>query len=180
MNRTTRASPGTQRALPAVREQAYIVAMNLFGKEASLVSWCFPALLLLSGCGETGPDCGAADVRNSVVKIVSGDSNNRLLNFAVENSDAVAELERNSASARTRGVTDPEAEKRAIREKAKQEAVYTLDEMIAVNSRNRSGAACSGVLYIKIGDTTVEKEVEFRVEQAAGGKISVLVKPFSF
>lgn len=127
-----------------------------------------------------GPDCGAQDVRHSVVRIVSDDRNNRLLNFAVENSDAVAEWERNSAGARTRGVTDPEAEKRAVWEKAKQEAVYTLDETITVNSRNQAAASCTGLLYVRIGDTTVEKSVEFRVEQAADGKMSVSVKPFSF
>lgn len=171
---------GTQRALPAGPQRAYILAMNLLWKDTSLVPWCFPVLLLLSGCGEAGPDCGAADVRNSVVKIVSDDRNNRLLNFAIDNSDAVAELERNSASARTRGVTDAEAEKRAIREKVKQEAIYDLDETITVNSRNRTAASCTGLLYVKIGDTTVEKAVEFRVEQVADGKISVSVKPFAF
>ncbi len=154
--------------------------MNLFGKEASLAPWFFPVLLLLSGCGDVGPDCESADVRNSVVRIVSDDRNNPLLNFAVENSDAVAEWERNSASARTRGVTDAEAEKRAVWDKAKQEAVYTLDEIISVNSKNRSAASCTGLLYVRIGDTTVEKSVDFRVEQAADGKISVSVKPFSF
>jgi len=156
--------------------------MNLFGKDTSLVPWCFPALLLLSGCGEVGPDCGAADVRNSVVKIVSDDRNNRLLNFAVENSDALAELERNLASARASGGTDANAEpeRRAIREKVKQQAVYTLDEVISVISRTRAAAVCTGLLYVKIGDTTVEKSVDFKVEHAADGKVSVSVKPFSF
>jgi len=145
--------------------------MNLFGKQQSLVLWCFPVLLLLSGCGETGPDCGSADVRNSVVKSVADDRNNRLLDFAVKNSDSVEEM-LNHANA--------EAEKSAIVEKAKQGAIYTLDDTVVVNSRNRAAATCTGLLYVRVGDTTAQKEVEYRVEQAADGKTSVSVKPFLF
>jgi hypothetical protein len=35
-------------------------------------------LLLLSGCGMTEPECASADTRASVIKIVSGNSNNAL------------------------------------------------------------------------------------------------------
>jgi hypothetical protein len=48
-------------------------------------------LLLLSGCGGAEPECDSLDTRNSVVKIVSGDSNNALVNWAAmalqDNSD---------------------------------------------------------------------------------------------
>lgn len=60
------------------------IPMNLFRKKQPSVLWCFPVLLLLSGCGEAGPDCGAADVRNSVIKSVADDRNNPLLDFAVK------------------------------------------------------------------------------------------------
>lgn len=142
-----------------------------FGRRPPPVLWCFPVLLLLSGCGETGPECGSPEARNSVIKSVADDSNNRLVNFAVENSDAVDALMKNAKA---------EAEKSAIREKAKQDAVYSLDATLVLNSRTARAASCTGLLYVTIGDTTVQKEVEFKVEQAADGKISVAVKPFVF
>ena len=39
---------------------------------------------------------------------------------------------------------------------------------------------CTGLLYVRVGDTTVQKEIDFRVEQVADGKISVSVTPFQF
>jgi hypothetical protein len=144
---------------------------SLFGRKSPSVLWCFPVLLLLSGCGETGPECGSVDARNAVIKSVADDSNNRLVNFAVENSDAVAELLKNARA---------DAEKSAIREKAKQDAVYSLDDTIVSNSRTARAASCTGLLYVKVGDTTAQKAVEYSVEQTADGKISVSVKPFVF
>jgi hypothetical protein len=60
--------------------------MKLFRKEPSLVLWCFIVSLFLSSCGGAGPECGSLDTRNSVVKIVSDDNNNKLVNYAVKNS----------------------------------------------------------------------------------------------
>jgi len=68
------------------------VPMKLVRKEQSLVLWCFSASLLLSSCGGTGPECGSLDTRNSVVKIVSDDNNNKLVNYAVKNSSSVAAM----------------------------------------------------------------------------------------
>jgi hypothetical protein len=144
---------------------------SLSGRKSPSVLWCFPVLLLLSGCGETGPECGSVDARNAVIKSVADDSNNRLVNFAVENSDAVAELLKNARA---------DAEKSAIREKAKQDAVYSLDDTIVSNSRTARAASCTGLLYVKVSDTTAQKAVEYSVEQTADGKISVSVKPFVF
>jgi hypothetical protein len=160
-------------ALGVLLEQGDFVAisMNPLRKQQPSVLWCFPVLLLLSGCGETGPECGSADARNSVIKSFANDSNNRLVNFAVENSDAVDALLKNATA---------EADKSAIREKAKQDAVYSLDATIVLNSRTVRAASCTGLLSVRIGDTTVQKEVEFKVEQAADGKTSVAVKPFVF
>lgn len=145
--------------------------VNLFGKQHPSILWCFPAVLLLSGCGDVGPDCGAPDARNSVIKSIADDRNNRLVNFAVDNSDAVAELLSHAKA---------DAEKSAIRDKAKQDAVYSLDDTIVVNSKSKEAAMCTGLLSLRIGDMTVQKEVDFRVEQAADGKTSVSVKPFQF
>ena len=128
-------------------------------------------MLLLSGCGETGPECGSVDARNSVVRAVADDRNNPLLDFAAKNSGSVDEKVSHANS---------EAEKSAILEKAKQDATYSLDETIVMNSRTARAAACTGLLYVKLGDTVVQKAVEFKVEQTADGKISVSVSPFLF
>jgi hypothetical protein len=60
-------------------------------RERQTVLWSLPVLLLLSGCGGAEPECDSLDTRNSVVKIVSGDSNNALVNWAAmalqDNSD---------------------------------------------------------------------------------------------
>jgi hypothetical protein len=145
--------------------------MILPAKQHASLLFCFPLALLLSGCGEQGPECGSPDARNSVVRIVKEDRNNRLLNFAVENSSTVEEMLRQARA---------EADKSAIREKAKQDAVYGIDESVVVNSRSPRQAVCTGLLSVTVGDATVQKDVEFRIEQAADGKISISVKPFLF
>jgi hypothetical protein len=144
---------------------------KLFRKQQPSILWCFPALLLLGGCGDVGPDCATAEARSSVLKSVEDDRNNRLVNFAVDNSDAVAAL---------LGRAKADADKSAIRDKAKHDAVYSLDDTIVVNSKSRDVAMCTGLLSIRIGDTTVQKEVDFKVEQTADGKTSVSVTPFQF
>ena len=157
-------------ALPA---QGNIVgfSMNLFRKQQPSLFVCFPLLLVLSGCGDVGPECGSADARNAVIKNVADNRNNPLLNFAVDNSDSIEAMLKAAKA---------DAEKSAIREKAKQDAVYSLDDTIISNSRTARAATCTGLMSVRIGDTTAQKEVEFKVEQAAEGKISVAVKPFAF
>jgi hypothetical protein len=135
--------------------------MRLLRKEQSLVLWCFSASLLLSSCGGTGPECGSLDNRNSLVKIVSDDTNNKLVNYAVENSSSVAAMV---------GGAKSEAEKLAIWKKARQGAVYRLDDTILMNSRNRAAQeiTCIGPLYVTVADATAEKEVEFYSETDTG------------
>jgi hypothetical protein len=147
--------------------------MKLFRKEQSLVLGCFTASLLLSSCGGAGPECGSLDIRNSVVKIVSDDKNNALVNYAVKNSSSVAVMVDDTKS---------EAEKLGIWEKARQGPVYRLDETILMNLRNRAAqeVTCSGLLYVTVADATAQKEVEFKVKQTADGKIIVSVNPFLF
>ena len=149
--------------------------MKLLRKEQSLVLWCFSASLLLSSCGGAGPECGSldTDTRNSVVKIVSDDNNNKLVNYAVKNSSSVAAMV---------GDTKSEAEKLGIWEKARQGAVYRLDDTVLMNSRNRAAheVTCIGLLYVTVADATAQKEVEFKVRQTADGKIIVSVNPFLF
>jgi hypothetical protein len=149
------------------------VSMKLLRKEQWLVLWCCSASLLLSNCGGAGPECGSLDTRNSVVKIVSDDKNNALVNYAAKNSSSVAAM---------MGETKSESEKLGIWEKARQGAIYRLDDTILMNSRNRAAqeVTCSGLLYVTVADATAQKEVEFKVKQTADAKIVVSVNPFLF
>jgi hypothetical protein len=78
--------------------------------------------------------------------------------------------------------TKSEAEKLEIWEKARQGAVYRLDDTILMNPSNRTGqeVTCIGLLYVTVADVTAQKEVEFKVKQTADGKIIVSVNPFLF
>jgi hypothetical protein len=147
--------------------------MKLFRTEHSLVLSCFAIAFFLSSCGGAGSDCSSLDIRNSVVKIVSGDSNNALVAYAVKNSSSIAAMVSNTTS---------EAEKLRIWEKATQGAAYGMDDTIIVNSKNRAAqeVSCRGLLYVTVEDTTAQKEVEFKVKRAADGKIIVSVDPFLF
>ena len=97
-----------------------------------------------------------------VVKTVADDKNNALVNFAVNNSSAVAKTIASSAAAKAQSAkaapgeqingvaaaldVNAEAEASVILEKAKEAAVYTLDDTVIVNSRNKATrtVSCSG------------------------------------
>jgi hypothetical protein len=142
-------------------------------RERQLAFGYLPVLLLLSGCGGAEPECDSLDTRSSVIKVVSDDSNNALVNYAARNSSAVEAMV---------SKTNSEAEKSAILEKARQGAAYRLDDTIRTNSRNkaRRTVTCSGLLYATVEDATAQKQVDFKVEQAADGNVSVSVSPFQF
>jgi hypothetical protein len=137
-------------------------------RERQTVVWSLPVLLLLSGCGGAESECDSLDTRNSVVKIVSGDSNNALVNYAAKNS-SVVEARVNKAST--------EAEKLT-----RQGAAYKLGEEISSNSKSKDGRAvtCSGFLSATVEDATAHKQVDFKVEQTPDGNVSVSVSPFQF
>ena len=130
-------------------------------------------MLSLSGCGGVEPQCDSLYTRNSVIKIISSDSNNALVDYAAKNS-SVVEARVNRAST--------EAEKLAIWEKARQDASYRLGDEISTNSKSKDKRAvtCSGLLYATVEDATAEKQVDFKVDQAPDGKVSVSVSPFQF
>ena len=146
--------------------------MKLFRKGRTVLG-CFPLLLFLSGCGEGTPECDSLDARTAVIKIISDDSNNALVNYAAKNSSVVAARVSNA---------NTEAEKLAILEKARQDAAYRLDDTIRTNSINKAKRAvtCSGLLYANVEDATAQKELDFKVEQTADGKTSISVSPFQF
>jgi hypothetical protein len=142
-------------------------------REEQRVLGCFSVLLLLSGCGDVESQCGAPDTRDSIVRIVSDNHNNALLNFAAKNSSAVAAMVGDAKS---------EAEKLAAVEAAKAGAVYSLDETVRMTSFDKATrtATCTGVLAVTVVDTSAEKEIEYRVEQTADGESLVSVSPFLF
>ena len=141
-------------------------------RERSALLW-LPGLLLLSGCGGPEANCDSAETRNSVIKAISSDSHNALVDYAVKNSN-VGEATAKSATT--------EAAKSETREKASQAASYRLDDQIVTNSKSKDkrSATCSGTLYVTIGDTTAQKKVDFKVEQTPDGIASVTVSPFKF
>ena len=172
--------------------------MHLLRKALSSIAWSFSAALLLSSCGEEQPGCDSLEVRNLVVKTIADDKNNSLVNFAIKNSSVVADMVANSASAKARNAkaghggqingetaafnVDAETEKSVIWQKAKEGAVYTLDDAVIVNSQNKATrtVSCSGLLSVTVEDTTAQKQVDFTVEQEAKGILLVSVKPFLF
>ena len=111
--------------------------------------------------------------RTSVIKITSDDSNNALLNYAVKNSSSVAAMVSG---------TNTEAETSAVWEHARQGAVYELDDTILTNSRSSATGviSCSALLSVTVGDTTAQKQVDFKIEPTTNGKMSVSVSPFLF
>ena len=147
--------------------------MKPFRKKQAFVLGWFSVLLLLNGCDGTELECDSLDARTSVVKIISDDSHNALVDYAVKNSSSVAAM-----------VSDAkiETEKLAVWEKARQGAVYKLDDTILTNSRNGATGAisCSGLLSVTVGDTTAQKQVDFNIERTTDGKMSVSVNPFMF
>lgn len=174
------------------------IRMRLFGRMELPALCCFSVFILLSSCGGEEPECDSLEARDSVVRIVAADKNNPLINYAVKNSSAAAELPAHSAGANAQSANvargdqindestsfdaTTEAEKLAILAKAKEAAVYTLDDTVVMNSRNRAthAANCSGSLSVTVGDTTAQKQVDFTVQQSSDGKIFVSVKPFLF
>jgi hypothetical protein len=157
---------------PAALSDTESNPMKLVRQERKALG-CFSVLLLLSGCGGPEPECGASDTRNSIVKIVSDDHNNALVNYAAKNSSSVAAMMLDAKS---------EADKSAILEKAKANAVYKLDETVRMKSMNKATrtATCAGSLAVTVADITAEKEMEYKVQLTADGKTSVSVSPFLF
>jgi hypothetical protein len=155
------------------RVDSLSLPMQPFRTEQPLVLWSLPVLLLLSGCGGPAPVCDTSETRDSVIKIVSADSNNALVTYVLKNSDSLAAMVSHANS---------EVEKRAIWERARQGAVYSLDDTIHMSSSSRATrtATCSGSLNVTVGDMTAQKEVDFKVEQTADGTIRVSVSPFLF
>ena len=140
-------------------------------RERSQVVWCFPFLILLSGCG-AAPECDSFETRNAVLQIVSDDHNNALVQYAAKNS-SVAKTQSNDAS--------PETEKSANLESAKKPFYQLGEQMVTTStSKDKRTLTCSGSISATVGDLKASKEVNFTVQQSSDGKISVSVAPFQF
>jgi hypothetical protein len=146
--------------------------MKYFGERQSTL-WTLLTLLLLSGCGAAGPDCDSSDTRNSVVNFVSNDNHNALGKYAAEHSSAV--------QSKLSGANS-EAEKSGILEEAVHRASYALGDAISTNSRSKDKreVTCSGVLSATVDDATAQKQIDFKVEKALDGTMSISVTPFKF
>lgn len=130
-------------------------------------------LLLLGGCGVAARDCASSETREAVIKTISGDSNNALVQYAAKKSDAV---KTKVDAART------EADKSAIVAHATQSAVYRLSDTIRTNgkSRDKRTVSCSAVLYATVEGAIAQKQVDFKVERGPDGTLSASVMPFQF
>ena len=136
--------------------------MRYFSRR-SLALCNLPVLLFLSGCG--GLECDSIETRNAVLQIVSNDHNNPLARYAAENPN-------------TAKPSDGSAEA----EKSRQQPLYLLGEKIVTisTSADKRTLKCSGAISATVGATKASKDVNFTVQQAPDGKISVSVDPFQF
>ncbi|HKO72539.1 MAG TPA: hypothetical protein VJV58_16565, partial [Bradyrhizobium sp.] len=98
-------------------------------------------------------------------------SDNALVDYAIKTSEAL------KAKANAAG---SEADKSALLEKARKTAVYKLADSIATNSREARAVTCSGTIFVTVEGETVQKMVDYRVDQGQDGKLSVSVSPFKF
>lgn len=140
-------------------------------RERQAALWCAPVLLLLTGCGGTEPDCNAPEARAAVIKTVSDNSGNALVDYAIKTSGAL----------KTKvGAAGNDADKSAILDKARKTAVYRLADAVTTNSKDKRAVTCSGTMFVTVEGETVQKMVDYRVDQGQDGKLAVSVSPFKF
>jgi hypothetical protein len=132
-------------------------------RERALVLFGLPLLIFLSGCKPQPSACDTSEIRNDVLKSFSDNPNDRLAAYAANNSTA------NPDSA---GTASPEGKK----------PHYALGEEIITTSTSADKRTfqCSCEISVTVGGTAASKEVNFTVQQAPDGKISVSVAPFQF
>ncbi|QOZ34058.1 hypothetical protein XH92_22320 [Bradyrhizobium sp. CCBAU 53421] len=116
----------------------------------------FPVLVALSGCGNQ-LECDSIETRKAVLQTIADDHRNPLVNYAAKESTAKP---------------DPENSK----------PQYLLGEKIVTTStsKDKRTLQCSGGISVAVGDVKASKEVEFTVQKAADGKLTVSVAPFQF
>jgi hypothetical protein len=132
--------------------------------------WAAPLLIFLGGCNPK-TECDTFETRNAVLKIISDDHSNPLGTYAAKES---------TEDKGNPGSTSPKAGQPANSESTKP--LYRLGERIVTTStsKDKRTLECSGAISATVGDTKAAKEVNFTVQQASDGKISVSVAPFQF
>jgi hypothetical protein len=119
----------------------------------------FPVLVFLWGCSAK-LECDSIETRTAVLQLVSNDTRNPLANYAANNSTE-------SKDSNSETVKPPR---------------YLLGEKIVTTStgKDKRTLECSGPISVIYGDIKATKEVNFTVQQASDGKLSVSVAPFQF
>jgi hypothetical protein len=131
-------------------------------RKPSFVLLGLPVSILLGGCG-TRPECDSFETRNAVLQTVADDHNNALAAFAAKNPNPATSGDANS-------------------ENEKQKPLYVLGEKMVTTStsEDKRTLTCSGAISVTVGGTKASKELDFTVQRASDGKISVSVTPFQF
>jgi hypothetical protein len=126
-------------------------------RDRPIVFLSLPFLCLLSGCGADKVACDSIETRNAVLQRVADDHRNPLVNYAAKESTAKP---------------TPDNSK----------PLYLLGERIVTTSTSpdKRTLQCSGGISVSVGDVKASKEIEFTVQRAPDGKISVSVVPFQF
>ena len=126
-----------------------------------LVICSLPILMSLGGC-DPKPECDSPETRKAILDIVSDDHRNPLVEFAARNSTAKSSTAKASLE--------------------NNKPLYLLGEKIVTtsSSNQKRTLQCSGAISVTVGDVKASKEIEFSVQKATDGKLSVSVTPFQF
>jgi hypothetical protein len=110
----------------------------------------------LGGCGAQ-PECDSSETRKAVLDAISDNHSNPLVEFAAKNS--MAKLGNNN-----------------------DKPLYLLTQKMVTtsSSKDKRTLQCSGGISVSVGDVKATKEIEFTVQKADDGKLSVSVVPFQF
>lgn len=135
----------------------------------SPVCWSLPFLILSSACCAQ-PECDSIEARKAVLELMSGDSQNPLVDYAIRNSSA------------DRGARDTKAAAADSKKHAEAKPLYELGQRMVVTStsKDKSTVKCSGAISVSVGDIKATKELNYTVQQSSDGKLSVSVEPFQF
>lgn len=135
-----------------------------YSRKRPIVFWSFPFLIFLGGCSAK-PECDSSETRLAVLQAVADDHNNALVKYAAKNSTMAKSSDASSEA-----------------EKSKERPLYLLGEKILTTSasEDKRTLKCTGAISVTVGDTKASKEVNFTVQQAPDGKISVSVAQFRF
>jgi hypothetical protein len=116
---------------------------------------CSIPLLVFSSSCHAQPECDSIETRNAVLRFISEERNNPLLDYAAKNSSA--------------GKESPVP-------------LYQLGQRMVTTSTSKDKLTlkCSGPLSVAVSDLKATKEVNFTVQQTSDGKLSVSVEPFQF